>query len=216
MMYIKDVQSQYSELSKKHKEKLISMEEFIIGIEKLGKQVEDKLFEGAIFPNGKQFPFIRVTIANKAKIQRKIFSLSTIDFIVGNLYLQKIKKEIAYSKSIGMTDKDITIQSNIESSFLMQRIDTSLVGSWKQRRNQTEALRLWKRVRATAFQKNFLWKWFHIVPKEFRHSRMLFNIAGGLQVDFFGYFKAIVSEYEKQLKSLEVSLTANSSKKGTV
>ena len=35
MMDIKDVQSQYSELSKKHKEKLISMEEFIIGIENL-------------------------------------------------------------------------------------------------------------------------------------------------------------------------------------
>ena len=175
----------------------------------------DKLFEGAVI-NGKEFPFVRVTIVNKSKMQRKIFSISTIDFIVSNLYLKKIKKEIAYSKSIGMTKEDITIQSNTENSFLMNRINTSLIGLWKQRRNESEAFRLWKRVRANAFQKNILWKWFHIIPKEFRHSQMLFNVAGGLQVDFFVYFKAIVQEYEEQLKSLKILSTANSSKKETV
>ena len=174
----------------------------------------DKLFEGAVI-DGKEFPFVRITIANKSKMQRKIFSLSTIDFIVSNLYLKKIKKEIAYSKSVGMTDEDITIQSNTENSFLMNRINISLIGLWKQRRNESEAFRLWKRVRANAFQKNFAWKWLRIIPKELRNSQIAFNIAGGLQVDFFGYFKAIVKEYEKQLSSLKVSPTAKDNTKET-
>jgi hypothetical protein len=60
----------------------------------------------------------------------------------------------------------------------------------------------WIRFCRIALKMNFLWKWFHIMPKELGWNKIDLAVAGGLQVDFFSRYKEGLEKEFKRLESL--------------
>jgi hypothetical protein len=60
----------------------------------------------------------------------------------------------------------------------------------------------WNGLCRVALEMNFLWKYFHVIPKELKWTKVLLSEAGGLQVDFFSRCKAELEEEMKRLESL--------------
>ena len=59
----------------------------------------------------------------------------------------------------------------------------------------------WKQLCNVALKKEgVLWKWFGWLPKELQWKKVLLSDAGGLQVDFFAYYKAGLEGQMKRLK----------------
>lgn len=60
----------------------------------------------------------------------------------------------------------------------------------------------WKKLCRVAFEKNFLWKYFHITPKELRSKNISLKLVGEIQASFFSYFQEGGREYREHLKNL--------------
>jgi len=165
----------------------------------------DDTFEGAII-NGKRFPFVRITMAEQPKIQRKLNRLKLYDFFVAWFYLRRIQKIILRFKKYGIPAKDVMDQTEDPNSFIMTLARRSFIGGLQARRTETEPTRQWKKVRDAAFEKRGLWK-FGIVPKELWCSQIKFQDAGGIQADFFALWRAAGKEYSEHLDSLKDSKT---------
>lgn len=65
---------------------------------------------------------------------------------------------------------------------------------------QTNNLRMWKRVRAVAFEKDWKWK-LGIIPKELRCSEIGLKEAGEIQARFFDYLQEMVKGHDEPLLS---------------
>ena len=92
-------------------------------------------------------------------------------------------------------------QAKIINKFKPTIINSICQWLWPERNN----LRMWKRVRSIAFEKDWKWKFFGIIPKELRCSEMSLKQAGELQADFFALVGETVKGHDAPLLSLNSS-----------
>ena len=92
-------------------------------------------------------------------------------------------------------------QAKIINKFKPTIINSICQWLWPERNN----LRMWKRVRSIAFEKDWKWKFFGIIPKELRCSEMSLKQAGELQASFFARVGEIVKGHDAPLLSLNSS-----------
>jgi hypothetical protein len=71
--------------------------------------------------------------------------------------------------------------------------------------------RAWKKVRRIAFEKDWKWKYFGIIPKELRCSEIKIQVAGGIQVDFFAYVAEARKEFSELIPSVNNTRTVTES-----
>jgi hypothetical protein len=74
---------------------------------------------------------------------------------------------------------------------------------------QTNNLRMWKKVRAVAFVKDWKWKYLGIIPKELRSSEIGLKESGEIQASFFVYLQGMVNGHDAPLLSAIDSKTVN-------
>ena len=103
-------------------------------------------FEGAEI-NGKQFPFVRITVSQQKSIINR-FKPTVLGILFEKYFPQTINQ------------------------------------------------RAWKRTRSIAFEKDWKWKYFGIIPKELRCSHMGLKQAGEIQADFFSRLWATVQGHD--------------------
>ena len=153
--------------------------------------MSDELFEGAVI-NGKEFPFVRITESMQPKILKK---LSRLDWRALLYNLWKQKKRVEYVKNNpNATYKDLVKEGLVYISIYHNK-------------------REWKIIRSVAFEKNFLWKVFGIIPYELRCNVIKVQDSKDIKKKFDNYLMEATQEPEGQIVSSEGSETKNNNPK---
>lgn len=140
----------------------------------------DESFEGVEL-NGKQFPFVRITESMQPKIIKKI-TKTNWRAVLYNFWKQKARiKYIADNPKA--TYKDLILEGLVYSSVYQSK-------------------REWKIIRSVAFQKNFLWKWFGIIPYELRCNVIEIRKAREIKKKFDNYLTETTKGQDEQTNSL--------------
>jgi hypothetical protein len=76
-----------------------------------------------------------------------------------------------------------------------------------------QSKREWKIIRSTAFQKNFLWKWFGIIPYELRCNVIETKQVRAIKKKFDNYLTETTKEQSEQTPSSSNLQTENTGQK---
>ncbi len=125
------------------------------------------------------FAFVRVTPANEPHIKKKMMEIVQVNALFSAL----IKK--------AASGETLTRKEGVLFKYLVGNLPKIN----------------WKKTRAMAIKKPFVWKWLRIVPKEFRCKNIDKKTAGGIQANFFSYYQVEANAYDEQFKILSSSPT---------
>jgi hypothetical protein len=154
---------------------------------------EKELFEGAIFnegkPNEKRFPFVRVTESQQPKIVKKLTRVNWRAFIYNKWNEKKRNKYI--SEHPEATYKDLLKEGLVYLSIYQSK-------------------REWKIIRSVALEKNLLWKWVGIIPKELRCNVIQVKDAREIKKKFDNYLMEVTKEPYERTDSSKDSPIGNS------
>ena len=151
----------------------------------------DELFEGAIIGE-KRFPFVRVTESSQPRIVKKI-SKSNYRALIFNWFTRK-KREQYIRLHPSAVMGDLVKEGLVYFSVYQSK-------------------REWQTIRSIAFQKDFFWKWFKIIPKELRCKNIEIRVAREVKKKLDAYLMETVKEQEGQSALLKNSQTENSGQK---
>ena len=146
-----------------------------------------EIFEGAIIGD-KRFPFVRVTESMQPKIVKRITKLNWRAVLWNWWYEKKRIKYIADNPNA--TYKDLVLEGLAYSSPYQQK-------------------REYKIIRSVAFQKNFLWKWFGIIPYELRCNVIETKDSRPIKKKFDNYLLETTKEPDEPIDSSNDLPTGN-------
>ena len=126
---------------------------------------------------GRYFPFVRITEAMQPKVIKKITKLNWRAVIWNWWFAKKRKKYI--EENPNATYKDLILEGLVYSSVYQSK-------------------REWKIIRSVAFQKNFLWKLFKIVPYELRCNVIEVRQSKEIKKKFDSYLMETTKEQNEQ------------------
>ena len=162
----------------------------------------NETFEGVEL-NGKLFPFVRITESMQPKIAKKITKLDW-RAILWNKWFEKERKKYITEHPLKSYDELVKKHNeenpkNPVNNLYFQYKD--LVKEGLVYVSVYHAKREWKIIRSVAFQKNFLWKYFKVIPYELRCNVIDVRATREIKKKFDNYLLAMTKDQDGQISS---------------